>query len=79
MEQSKVETKQCFEEQKKLHDITVKEIKSETQKHVLNVKSDLEMQLRNQKVGCVRLCISQCYDNFCLCFSFGIISYLTRQ
>ena len=57
MEQSKVETKQCFEEQKELHDCTVNEIKSEAQKCLLNVKSDLEMQLRNQKVGGVCVCM----------------------
>ena len=60
MEQSKVETMQCLEEQKKLHDYTVNEIKSDAEKCLLNVKSDLEMQLRNQKVGVVCMYVGQC-------------------
>ena len=78
MEQSKVETKQCFEEQKELHDNTVNEIKSEAQKHLLNVKSDLEMQLRNQKVGDVCMLVNAVI-NFSCVISLGMISYLTTQ
>ena len=54
MEEYKVEIKKSLENQKDLHDNTVSEIKSEAQASLLNVKLDLEMQLKNQKVEYVK-------------------------